>query len=882
MLARCFLLILLLGINFVEAQDQAVVRIVGVVRDSDFLTITVQDTKEQNLAYTLQHSADLSADSWVDQSATLVVLDSSRVTLTIPLEGATAGFVRIIAGPATQIPVVINEIMSNNESSIADADGEFPDWIEFYNTGDEPADLSGHHVSDKDSKLDKWTFPAGTMIAPGDYLILFASGKSGDEIPEGELHADFKLSNGNEPVILSSPNSTVIDRLDPGPLASDTAVGRARDGLDTFYVFGSGQATPGEPNHDFGPGAPDPFIQSPIFSVPGGVFSGAITLELVAPVDGDVIRYTTDGSEPDGSSGIFSGPIFLSETTVIRAMVAGTPGSRIQTHTYFVDVDHDLLLISMATDPENFEFTNGYLYGFGDHMFAQSGNIIGNFPYSSSNAWKGNREVEVSFEVYEPGDGEKLRINAGLKMFGGWGSRGYPQKSMAVFARREYGFGKIRHPFFPDKSVDSFESIVLRNSGNDNQSTWLTYPRPPINGFGTPVSHGSYFVNGNFTMFRDAMMQSLMDGTELDTQGYRPAVLYLNGDYWGIYNVREKFTEHYVESTHDVPTDEIDLIEGYGSANTGSSTTYNQMRNFIQSRSMNNAADYQTVQNLYLDIDNFIDYHLAVIYGQNFDIGNIKCWRQRSNVGGQFHWMLYDQDYSFNLWKPEVYLPAMRRDYSDYDNMFTFYTNPVGSGTGWPNSGGRTLLLREMLESDEFKTRFIQRCADHLNTRFESDRVVARIDEMADVIRPEMSRHLSRWSWEGIQSRGFGIPHKEEDEPLTVAHWESNVESIREFARARPDKLRQDLIDHFNLSKGIASMTIASSDLSKGTIQINTIDPGDFPWTGQYFRDFPPTLTAKPKDGSVFLRWSGDSTSTSPTIELPLNSVTVSVTAIFQ
>ena len=187
-----------------------------------------------------------------------------------------------------------------------------------------------------------------------------------------------------------------------------------------------------------------------------------------------------------------------------------------------------------------------------------------------------------------------------------------------------------------------------------------------------------------------------------------------------------------------------------------------------------------------------------------------------------------------------------------------------------------------MLESDEFENRFVQRCADLLNTLFESERVLGRIDSMAGVIRPEMGRHLSRWSWAGIQSRGFGIPHKEEDEPLSVAHWERNVESMREFARARPNKLRQDLIDHFNLSKGLASVTIESSDLSKGTVQINTIEIDKSPWTGQYFRDFPPTLTAIPKEGASFVRWSGGRSSLSPTIELPLDGATVSVIAIFQ
>ncbi len=879
------LAILLLGINFTMAQDAVKIKIVEVGHDGTQLGVTVENTSGEDLAYTLQHSPDLSTGSWVNQeNASLTVLDPSRVKLTLHVDGASTGYVRVIAGPVETIPVsvVINEVMTNNEAVFTDGDGEFPDWIELYNHGETSADLGGHYLSDNDSRLDKWAFPAGTILDSGDYLIVFASGKMGDEIPAGELHAAFKLSNGSEPVILSYPNLTIVDRLDPGPLKPDTTVGRARDDFETFYQFSSALATPDEANHEFGAGAPASFIQAPIFSVRGGVFGGPVTLELVGPVEGNVIRYTTDGSEPDSSSIVANGSIEISSTAVIRAMVDGSPASRIVTHSYFLGTAHELPVISMAADPDNFDFADGYLYGFGDQMFTNGGNIIGNFPYNSSNAWKRNREVEASFEVYEPGDGEKLRINLGLKIFGGWGSRGYPQKSMALFARSEYGYGKIRHPFFPNKAVDSFESIVLRNSGNDNQSTWLTYPRSPIREFGTPVGHGSYFVNGNFTMFRDAMMQSLVDGTGLDTQGYRPAVLYVNGDYWGIYNIREKFSEHYVESTHDVSADEIDLIEGYGSANSGSSSTYNQMRNFIQSRSMNNSADYQTVQDLYLDIDNFIDYHLAVIYGQNFDIGNIKCWRQRSGADGQFHWMLYDQDYSFNLWKPDVYIPAMRRDYSDYENMFEFYTNSSGNGNGWPNSGGRTLLLREMLESDEFENRFVQRCADLLNTLFESERVLGRIDSMAGVIRPEMGRHLSRWSWAGIQSRGFGIPHKEEDEPLSVAHWERNVESMREFARARPNKLRQDLIDHFNLSKGLASVTIESSDLSKGTVQINTIEIDKSPWTGQYFRDFPPTLTAIPKEGASFVRWSGGRSSLSPTIELPLDGATVSVIAIFQ
>ncbi len=691
----CLLVWLALGTVLVHGQPE--IRIADIERADNQVVVTVENLSGEDLSYTLQWSPDLSEGSWLDQDeALLSVIAPSRVTLGLALpEGESSGFVRVVAGSlSASLEVVISEVMSNNESTLTDGDGDHPDWIELYNAGGTPANLSGYHLSDSDANPGKWAFAAGTTLEPGAYLLVFASGKEGAAVPAGELHATFRLSNGDEPVLLSDPGQRVVDRLDPGPQAADHSVGRAHDDPGTYYVFDAGEASPGESNHDFMGSPPEPFIQAPIFSVQGGVFDGPVTLELLPPRGGDLIRYTVDGTEPTRRSLPYDGPIELAETTVIRAAVIGVPGSHPVTHSYLVGVDHQLPVISLAADPANFDFRDGYLYGFGDHMFTSQGDIIGTFPYSSSNAWKRDREIEAGLEFYEPDDGGSLRMNVGVKIFGGWGSRGYPQKSMALFARREYGYGKIRHRFFPDRPVDSFESIVLRNSGNDNQSTWLTYPRLPIREFSPPAGHGSYFVNGNFTMFRDALMQSLVTETGLDTQGYRPAVLYLNGDYWGIYNIREKFTEHYVESTHDVPTDQIDLIEGYGTANSGSASFYNLMRNFIGGNSMADPDNYRVVQARYLDIDNFIDYHLAVIYGQNFDIGNIKCWRRQSSRDGQFRWMLYDQDYSFHLWKPEVYLPAMKRDYADYDNMFAFCTNPVGSGTGWPNSGGRTLLLR--------------------------------------------------------------------------------------------------------------------------------------------------------------------------------------------
>lgn len=885
-------LLILLGIAQLSAQEPArSVEVSNIARQGGEISIELLGLSTSEWTHTVEYSPTMESASWDAHESTLTEEGENRFRLTLSIDPDIQGFFRVRSqsapggtGDASQ--VVINEIASNNDGALLDGDGDTPDWIELLNAGESTVDLSGHGLSDRIDRPSKWIFPENTVLASGEFLLVYASGKEGEAVPDGELHVDFRIGNGEEPVVFSDPDGNIIDRLYLGPLASDASLGRARDNVETLYVFEPKQATPGAPNHGFLFGAPDPYIQAPQFSVDGGIHDGPVTLTLIAPLEGDVIRFTTNGAEPfhtlfNSNSSLYSEPIVFDQPTVIRAKIFGPNQSRTVSRTYLVGIDHALPVLSMATEPEHFEFENGYLYGMSPALSA-NGSVTGNYPYSSSNAWRREREIEASLEMFEPDGDEGLAMNVGVKIFGGWGSRGYPQKSLAIFARQEYGYGRIRHQLFPAKDIDSFESFVLRNSGNDNQSTWLTYPRTEIKAFGEPQSYGSYFVNGNFTLFRDAMIQSLAAETGLDTQAYRPAVLYLNGDYWGIYNIREKMTEHYVESNHGVPGDEIDLIEGYGVANTGSSTTYNAMRNFVSSRDMNDPEHYQFVEDTYLDIANFIDYHLTVIWCQNFDIGNIKCWRPQRDEGGQFRWLVYDQDYGFNLWKPEVYLPAMKRDFSDYENMFTFYTNPAGNGTGWPNAGGRTMLLREMLESDRFREQFIQRCADLLNHLWSGDRVVGRIDAMASVIRPEIPRHLERWSWAAIQERGFGHPHKEEDEPLDLAHWERNVEVMRGFGRHRPEQLREQLMEHFDFQNGAATVAVTIRGSDKGSVKINTLTVPSDAWSGVYFKDLPLTVTAIPQAGHSFAGWSGALGGTELEMTLPLATEDVELIATFE
>ncbi len=780
------------------------------------------------------------------------VLSPTEIQYQLEAPEETSGFFRLIIDDQAEAKrlLSLNEIMSNNQSTLADDDGDFSDWIELYNPSDETVSLEQWYLSDDLEELQKWRFPART-IEPKSYLLVFASGKNRPPL-SGPLHTNFRISADGESILLSYGENQLIDQITLGRLENDESLGKIAESADDWQVYSPAFTSPAQPN--LSEAAP-PFIVAPQFTPTPGRHTQGVLFEIAAAHTGQTIFYTTDGSAPSQDSLSYQTPFPINETTVIRAITIDQVGnsSHISTGSYLIGTNHTLPIISLAANPQNFDIRDGFLYGLGEHMY-QNGRVTATFPYSASNAWK-DREIAASFELFDENSTDRFQQDIGLKIFGGWGSRGYPQKSFAIFARSKYGPGKIRYPLFPNLGIESFESFILRNSGNDNQSTHHIPPRPPISNFGPTQGNGSYFVNSTFTLFRDAMMQSLASNLEVDTQAYRPTILYLNGNYWGIYNLREKLNEHYVESHHDVPSEKVDLIEGYSQANSGSNRFYRSMQSFVSRTDLSIDEHFTTVATQYINIPSFIDYHLSVIYFQNFDIGNIKQWRSQDD--GTFRWMLYDQDYGFNLWPETVYLPAMARDYSDYDNMFAFYTNPEGTGTGWPNASGRTRLLRRLLLNESFKTSFITRCLDLLNQDFTSKRATESIRQMAASLRPEIAQHLTRWSWESLQERNHGTPFKPEDSALTKEHWENNVQELITFANQRPEKLRSDLAAHFDLEAESSQVTIQVAPLRGGSIHLNSLTINSSPWTGVYLNALPIALIAEPAPGYIFSEWSG-------------------------
>jgi len=623
-----------------------------------------------------------------------------------------------------------------------------------------------------------------------------------------QLHTNYKISADGERVSLFNANRQLLSQINPGPLPTDVSFGRQPDGGANWFYFN--QPTPGLANTT--PGYSQ-IAGEPTFSHPGGFYSQSIQLTIQPGSDAGAIYYTLDGSMPTTESIPYQAPISITKTTVVRAreVVANALLKPPITQTYFLNENITLPVISLTTDPPNLWDPDSGIYVLGRSYEPGMPNFGANF-------WE-DWERPVHVEFFEPGGQPGFHVDAGLQIFGGW-SRYFAQKSLAIFARSFYGSGKISYPIFPDKPVKEFEALVLRNSGND----WLS------------------------TLFRDGLMQNLLKNTTLDLQAYRPAVIFLNGAYWGILNIREKINEHFVAANSGVDPDDIDLLESDGAVIEGENTHYLALLDYLSKQNPQLSATYDSVKTM-IDVDNFLDYQIAQIYFDNQDWpgNNIKFWRSRTR-GGRWRWLIFDTDYGFGLLNGAAYR----------NNTLEFAT--ATNGPEWPNPPWSTFLLRRLLENTEFKTAFINRFADHLNATFLPGRIIPLIDEMKSRLEPEIPRHRGKW-------------------PESVNSWAQNVQILRLFATYRPTYVKSHLTAKFKL-KGLARITLQTEPVAAGQIRLNSLFLATFPWQGDYFKEVPVEMEAIPAEGYRFAGWRELAGATNPVSFSPEADVTL--TALFE
>lgn len=456
-----------------------------------------------------------------------------------------------------------------------------------------------------------------------------------------------------------------------------------------------------------------------------GIYKKEITLNSNTVSD-IKLYYTLNGNYPSQKDNEFNGPITIDTVkTILLALYRNNKATdTFYCGTYIVKFQSVLPIVNITIPKADlFDSTNGIYVGWMTEDMKTYGN-----------AWK---DIEKSaFFEYFPKEKSTLSQQVGLKIFGGM-TRQNKEKSLRVIAKKKYGKGKFKYKVFPTKNIKSFNSLVLRTSGND--------------------------FNG--TRFLDVMISSIAKDINIDYLAYQPSVLFVNGEYWGIHNIREKSGKDYLEENHGAKEDEVDLLLGEGYAEEGSSKDYKSFLNYLYN-TPGTAEGFIESVNKIMDVDNYLNYSILQIHIVNPDSrGNIRYWRAK-NLDNKFRWIYYDGDLSF---------------YHYNHNFLKDRLSPTQ--TDWFNPTWANIILRRLVENPKIRDRFISNYCFMLSTVFESDSLKRRINYFKNLIQPEISRHVKR--------RGFNY---------TVSSWESHVNRLLTFARYRGEKAYLDIKSVFNLA----------------------------------------------------------------------------------
>lgn len=620
--------------------------------------------------------------------------------------------------------IVINEICASNDT-IKVGNGVYDDWIELYNNSSETVNLKGWSLSDNPKKPEKYTFKEDIYIYPGNLAVVLCNGRGEN------LNTSFKISSDGETIVLTSPEHEEIDKVTCPKLFEDRSFARV-DNLNEWAVFN--KATPGESNS-----RSKPLAVSPKFSLEAGFYTSQQQLEITCEDPSALIYYTLDGSTPTAKSTKYTGKITFGSTKVIRA-VAVRPGfanSTPTTATYFINSRKiSLPVVCLSTDKKYFWDDKIGFYVTGTN------GISGNCSDIPRN-WNRDWEYPVHFEYFDDEKKLQLSVDAGVKITGSC-SRSNDQKSLKITARKKYGDNRLIYKFFPQKDISEFKSIVLRSGAND----WC------------------------YTKTRDPLV-SLLSGRNmnLDYQGFRACVVFLNGEYFGIHNIREKVSTHFIEENFGVDDKEVNLLENEYSVIDGKNDGYKKnVHRFAEQNDLSKPENYEEICR-YMDVDNFMDYWITQIYIDNYDWpgNNIKFWNSGAK-NSKWRWILFGTEYSSNLYGSKPTENSLSRDLATDNSVWP----PVQL---WSN-----LVIRKLLENEDFKADFIQRFSFHIDNTFEYSRVKFLSDSLRDLISGEWIYQIQRWpTWMGLND------------------WKDNIETMNKWYKARPELMVKFLTDYFSL-----------------------------------------------------------------------------------
>ncbi len=705
--------------------------------------------------------------------------------------------------------LVINEYSASNWKQFVDNHNDFEDWIELYNAGTTVLNITGYHVSDDEDNLTKFTFPTATFIEPGGFILLWCSGR--DIIDDGNYHMPFRLTqtkNNPDQIIISNASGVILDSLTMEITLTHHSRARATDGAATWKICT--EPSPNGTNN--GSAMFADYTSRPDFSLDGGFFDAPVYVAITTPDAGCTMHYTLDGTEPKQDDPVYTDSILISQTTVVKARSFSSdpnilPG-KLQFNTYFINVHHTLPVVSIAGDTL-LELANG----------------------------DADLEPIASIEVFGT-DGDSKTRSYGEMNSHGQDSWANDQRSIDWVSRDEFGYSRaLKEKFFAQSDREDFQRMIFRAAGDDNY----------------PAAH--HDANEGSAHLRDDYIQMLAkeDNLDLDVRTSARCVVYLNGQYWGVYSFREKTDDHdftefyYNQGKYDL---QYQMTWGgtwseYGGPATISA--WEDLRDLAEFNDMTVEENYKAVTDL-LDIYSLIDYMCVNTSAvcKDWLVYNTAVWRGFNPEGTHHKWgyTLWDLDATFGFYinysgVPEIGPTAEPCDVDEYDPDFF----PPSQFDG----KGHVRLLNDLRENPEFEQIYLSRYTDLYNTTFSCENMLFKLDSMRAIIEPEMAQHAERW---------YG----------TYEEWDANFNALRAWIEDRCDNLYTGMTSCYDLT-GPYQATFAVEPPEAGYLKVNTLMHHELPWTGTYFGGMENKIIAYSNDPDVWLfdHWeAGTTTFSSP------------------
>ena len=645
--------------------------------------------------------------------------------------------------------LVINEIMQSNIDCLMDDANEFPDsWVELYNAGSTNVNLSSYKIGNTNQVDKAWPLPS-RQLTPHKHIVIYC-----DKEAKG-YHTDFKLDSDDGGSLYLFYQGSITDQLTniPSQPAPNISYGRLLEDSDVWGY----QASPTPANPNCGRFS-NTILDNPEFSVKGKVFTSAqtVTLQLSLPggcPEGTVIRYTTNGSEPTENSTIYTNPLRINSTTTVRAKLfcEGFLSPRSTTHSYlFLNRQMTLPVISIVTD-------NRYFYDSKIGIYVDGSYKSGSKNYSFD--WR----RPINIEYFEQSDQESAINQLCETRVQGGASRGSQLKSLVVYANKRFGKKRLKYEFFPDQKpgLDKFKSIILRNAGNDFDYLYM----------------------------RDAIIQRVMaKNTDLDWQAWRPAIIFINGVYKGILNIRERSTADNIYTNYN-GLEDIDMLENWTQLKEGDTKHWERFKEFYNEKG-HSLDEYSQ----WIDWKEFLNLMLMNLFfnNQDFPGNNIVMWRPRT-PNGVWRFVAKDTDFGLGLYGSPATYNSIEWIYNpDYDN-----------DRNWANKYEHTRLFRRLMEVPEFKMEFIDRATVYMGDFLNSGGVREIWDPMYEYIKTEYPYHrklINQW-W---------------------PNYTNELQSARRWLEERPNIFYQHLSNFYHLGSPIpVEINLNVDEEARNAVQFN-------------------------------------------------------------